>query len=72
VAPKPSVPNDPQSPEQASTRGSAYTTPGGMWAFDIGALAIGGSEALAKPGAAYGLGAGFEVEANQRTWAWAS
>jgi hypothetical protein len=35
-----------------------------MWAFDIGALGIGGSEAIAKLGAAYGLGAGVEVEAN--------
>jgi len=55
---------DLQSPEQRSTRYSAYTVPGGMWAFDIGAFGISGGDAFAKLGAAYGLGAGFEVEAN--------
>jgi hypothetical protein len=57
-------PGDLQSPEQRSTRNSAYTTPQGTLAFDLGALGITGGEAYSIFGVAYGLGAGVEIEAN--------
>ena len=57
-------PADLQRPEQRDLRNSAYSLPSGMWAFDVGALGLGGGEAYAKLGAAYGLGAGFELDMN--------
>jgi hypothetical protein len=57
-----------QSPEQRDTRNSAYSLPRGMWAFDGGALGLGGGDALMKLGVAYGLGAGLEVQANLAHW----
>jgi hypothetical protein len=53
-----------QSPEQVSTRYSAYSLPRGMWALDIGAFGISGGDAFAKIGAAYGLGGGVQLEVN--------
>jgi hypothetical protein len=53
-----------QSPEEASTRYSAYTLPGGTVGIDVGALGIGGGDSLAKLGVAYGFGAGVEVGLN--------
>lgn len=53
-----------QSPEEASTRYSAYSLPGGTWGFDFGALGIGGGDSLAKLGVGYGFGAGLALELN--------
>jgi hypothetical protein len=53
-----------QSPEARDTRSSAYSLPEGLWRFDIGALGISGSEAFAKLGVSYGLGAGFQLDVN--------
>jgi hypothetical protein len=39
-----------------------------MWAFDGGALGLGGGDALMKIGVAYGLGAGLELQANLAHW----
>ncbi len=64
AAAEPAAPNDLQSPEQLSTRYSAYSVPRGMWALDMGAFGISGGDAFAKLGATYGLGAGLEVEVN--------
>jgi hypothetical protein len=61
---EPAQPGDLQSPEQRSTRYSAYSVPSGMLAFDVGAFGISGGDVFAKIGAAYGLGSGFEIEAN--------
>jgi len=55
---------DLQSPEQRSTRYSAYTLPAGMWGLDGGLFGIAGGDVFAKLGAAYGLGAGVELEVN--------
>jgi hypothetical protein len=57
-----------QSPEQRDTRNSAYSLPRGMWAFDAGALGLGGGDALLKLGVAYGLGAGVELQVNLAHW----
>jgi hypothetical protein len=57
-----------QSPEQRDTRHSAYSLPKGMWGFDVGALGIGVGDAYAKLGAAYGVGAGIELDANLAHW----
>jgi hypothetical protein len=58
------APNDLQSPEQASTRYSAYTLPAHMVSFESGALGIGGGDVVALMGISYGLGAGFQINAN--------
>jgi hypothetical protein len=58
------APDDLQSTAQRSTRYAAYTVPAGTWSLDVGAFGISGGDAFAKLGAAYGLGAGFEVEMN--------
>jgi hypothetical protein len=57
-------PADLQSPEQRSLRYSAYTLPARRWAFNLGALGIGGGDAFATLGAAYGIGAGLQVDVN--------
>ena len=65
ATPKPrTVYGDLQSPELVNTRYSAYSLPARFWAFDIGALGIGGGDVFANLGAAYGIGGGFEVEMN--------
>ena len=53
-----------QSPEQVSTRYSAYSVPQGMWALDIGAFGISSGDAFAKIGATYGVGHGLQFEVN--------
>jgi hypothetical protein len=53
-----------QSPDQLSTRNSAYSVPQGTWAFDAGALGIGGGDVIAALGATYGIGAGFQASVN--------
>jgi hypothetical protein len=55
---------DLQSPENVSTRNSAYSLPRGVWAFDLGALGIGGGDVFANLGAGYGLGARLQLEIN--------
>ncbi len=60
----PAAYGDLQSPELSSTRYSAYSLPRRTWAFDIGALGIGGGDVFANLGAAYGFGGGFQVEMN--------
>lgn len=55
---------DLQSPELVNTRYSAYSLPRRTWAFDIGALGIGGGDVFANLGAAYGFGGGFQIEMN--------
>jgi hypothetical protein len=47
-----------------STRYSAYTIPRRTWAFDVGALGVGGGDLYANLGAGYGLGGGFQIEMN--------
>jgi hypothetical protein len=64
AAPARAEPADLQSPEQRDTRNSAYSLASGTWAFDVGALGLGGGEAYAKLGAAYGVGGGFELDMN--------
>ena len=65
AAPAPEkAPSDLQSPEQASTRNSAYTLPAHMVSFESGALGIGGGDVVALMGISYGLGAGFQINAN--------
>lgn len=55
---------DLRSPEQRDTRHTAYALPGGLWAFDIGALGISGGDAFAKLGVGYGFGAGIQLDIN--------
>jgi hypothetical protein len=55
---------DLQSPLQRDTRNSAFSLPKGTWAIDAGALGLGGGDAYAKLGLAYGLGAGVELQVN--------
>lgn len=55
---------DLQSPEQRSTRHSAYTLPAKLWSFDVGALGVGGGDVVAVLGVSYGLGAGVQLSAN--------
>jgi hypothetical protein len=57
-------PGDLQAPANVSTRYSAYSLPARTWAFDIGALGIGGGDVFANLGAGYGFGGGFQVEMN--------
>ena len=65
AAPVPAKPDgDLQSPEQVSTRNSAYSLPKGMWGFDLGALGIGGGDAFAALGVGYGFGAGLQANMN--------
>jgi hypothetical protein len=55
---------DLQSPEQVSTRHSAYTLPAHVWSFEAGALGVGSGDVVALLGGTYGLGAGVQVGAN--------
>ena len=65
ASPKPpTVYGDLQSPDLLNTRYSAYSLPRRTWAFDIGALGIGGGDVFANLGAAYGFGGGFQIEMN--------
>lgn len=57
-------PGDLQSPEQVSTRNSAYSLPRNTWAFNVGALGIGGGDAFATLGVGYGFGAGLQATIN--------
>jgi len=60
----PTVYGDLQNAELLNTRYSAYSLPRRTWAFDIGALGIGGGDVFANLGAAYGFGGGFQIEMN--------
>lgn len=60
----PADPGDLQQPDQRDTRNSAYSLPRGTWGFDVGALGLGGGDAYAKLGVAYGVGAGVELQVN--------
>ena len=60
----PSSPPHLGSPEEASTRNSAYSLPPSTWGIEVGALGIGGGDSLAKLGVAYGFGAGVELGLN--------
>ena len=53
-----------QSPEQVSTRNSAYSLPRNTWAFNVGALGIGGGDAFATLGVGYGFGARVQANIN--------
>jgi hypothetical protein len=64
ATPVPAPMGDLQSPEQVDTRYSAYTLPRKLWAFNVGAFGIGGGDVFAELGAAYGLGAGLQLEVN--------
>ncbi|HEX6278364.1 MAG TPA: hypothetical protein VFZ53_35200 [Polyangiaceae bacterium] len=55
---------DLQSPEQVSTRHSAYTLPAGVWSLEAGALGVGSGDVVALIGGTYGLGAGVQVGVN--------
>ena len=55
---------DLQSPQQVSTRYSAYTLPAHYWSIDVGALGVGDGDAFLKLAFAYGLGGGVELNAN--------
>ena len=55
---------DLQSPEQVSTRHSAYTLPAHVWSLEAGALGVGSGDVVALLGGSYGLGAGLQVSAN--------
>jgi len=55
---------DLQSPEQVSTRNSAYSLPRNTWGFNVGALGIGGGDAFATLGVGYGFGAGLQANVN--------
>jgi hypothetical protein len=57
-------PGDLQSPENRDRRNTPYALPDGTWGLDIGALGIGGGEAFAKLGVAYGFLDGASVEMN--------
>ena len=68
AAPTEAARSDLQSPEQRDTRNSTYALPTGMWAFDVGALGISGGDVYGKLGAAYGVGAGIQLEMNLAHW----
>lgn len=53
-----------QSPEQVSTRYSAYTLPAHQWGIGTGALGVGDGDAFALLAVAYGVGAGVQVNLN--------
>ena len=55
---------DLQDPDQRDRRNSAYSLPRGKWGIDAGALGLGGGDAYAKLGVAYGVGAGVEFQIN--------
>jgi len=55
---------DLQSPEQVSTRHSAYTLPAHLWSLEAGALGVGSGDVVALMGGTYGLGGGVQVSAN--------
>ncbi|HEX6272990.1 MAG TPA: hypothetical protein VFZ53_08120 [Polyangiaceae bacterium] len=57
-------PGDLQAPENRDRRNTPYALPADTWSFDIGALGIGGGDAFAKLGVAYGFLDGAEVEMN--------
>lgn len=55
---------DLQSPEQVSTRYSAYSLPAHRLGVESGALGVGGGEVVALLRVTYGLGAGLQLNAN--------
>lgn len=61
--PVPAV-SDLQSPEQVSTRYSAYALPAQQWAINAGALGMGDGDVFALLSVAYGLGAGVQLNMN--------
>lgn len=58
------VSSDLQSPEQVSTRFSAYTLPAHRWGISAGALDVGDGDAFALLSVAYGVGAGVQLNVN--------
>ena len=61
---EPNTKGDLQSSGQVSTRNSAYSLPRNTWAFNVGALGIGGGDAFATLGVGYGIGAGLQASMN--------
>jgi hypothetical protein len=57
-----------QSPEQRSTRFSAYSVPANTWSIDAGALGVNGDELYGRLGVSYGLGGGVQLAANLLHW----
>jgi hypothetical protein len=57
-----------QSPEQRSTRYSAYSLPKNTWSIDAGALGVSGDELYGRIGVAYGLGGSFQLDLNLLHW----
>jgi hypothetical protein len=55
---------DLQSPEQVSTRYSAYSLPARQWSIDAGALGVGDGDVFALLAVTYGLGAGVQLNVN--------
>lgn len=53
-----------QSPEQVSTRYSAYTLPARQWSMATGALGVGDGDVYAVLAITYGLGAGLQLNMN--------
>lgn len=53
-----------QSPEQVSTRYSAYTLPAQQWGIGAGALGVGDGDVFALMSVAYGLGARVQLNMN--------
>jgi hypothetical protein len=56
--------SDLQSPEQVSTRYSAYSLPARQWSIDVGALGVGDGDVFALLAVAYGLGSGVQLNVN--------
>jgi hypothetical protein len=57
-----------QSPEQRSTRYSAYSLPKNAWSIDAGALGVSGDELYGRIGVAYGLAGRFQLDLNLLHW----
>ena len=63
--PKPAAAiSDLQSPEQVSTRYSAYSLPARQWGITTGALGVGDGDVFALLAIVYGLGAGVQLNVN--------
>ena len=60
----PAEANDLQSAANRDRRNTPYALPSGTWGIDVGALGLGGGEAFAKLGVAYGFFDGAELELN--------
>jgi hypothetical protein len=57
-----------QSPDQRSTRFSAYSLQKHTWSIEAGALGVNGEELYGRLGVGYGFGGGFQVDANLMHW----